>query len=236
VIHWARLDPYVYGASVLHRTDSRVKLLCWLLATICVLTTPTQHIWRLAAYTVLLALLTSTARLPLGFVASRLTPALGFAAFAALGLAFQGAPMQFVSTTGRVFLCTWLAVLLTATTAFGALLGGARALGLPFTVVSLTALTWRYVFVIVGEACRTAVAWRCRCPSPNRAAQVRGAAHLTGALAIRAFRRAERVERGLIARGFDGTMRCLPMPPLTAVDIANGCCFAVLVLLAEVAA
>jgi cobalt/nickel transport system permease protein len=233
---WTHLDPHVDTGSALHRMDSRVKLICWLLLTVCVLTTPTRHTPRHAVFTALLLLLTIAARLPLGYIARRVVPALGFAALAAAGPAFGGSPLLFLSASGRVFLCAWCAVLLTATTEFGPLLNAAHTFGLPPVIVSLTALTWRYVFVIVEEARRTAVGWRCRCSSPSRCAQIRGAAVLATALTFRVVKRAERVERALIARGFDGAIQWLPMPPLRATDVARGCGFALLVLLTEVAA
>ena len=213
-----RLDPYIAGASPLHRADPRVKLAVAAAYACVVLAVPVARPERLAGAVVLLVCAAIVSGLPVRPILLRATPVAGLIGLAAVGLLFEGSPAQFVSVSAKAFLCAGAALLLTATTPFHSILAALRALRFSPALLSVTGLGQRLVFVILGEALRMADAYRCRAPSAGPVRRAYHVARMTQALCMRAVSRTDRLERALLARGFDGALRGLPLPPLRRSD------------------
>jgi cobalt/nickel transport system permease protein len=102
-------------------------------------------------------------------------------------------------------------LLLAATTPAPDLVRGLRRLGLSPEIAEIMLLTWHFLFLLQDQAAaiRTAQEARLGWFGPKR--QVRSLGLLIAQLLPRALERARRLEVGLAARGFDGSLPMLSM-------------------------
>lgn len=103
-------------------------------------------------------------------------------------------------------------LLLAATTPTPDLVRGLRRLGLSPEIAEIMLLTWRFVFLLLDQAAaiRTAQEARLGWFGPRR--RMRSLGLLIAQLLPRALDRARRLETGLAARGFDGSLPMLSAP------------------------
>jgi cobalt/nickel transport system permease protein len=95
-----------------------------------------------------------------------------------------------------------------------------QRLGFPVKFVTLLLLTYRYVFVIEQEYNRLMRALRARgFIAKNDIHTYRTYAYLVGMLFVRAWDRAERVNRAMRCRGFEGRFYCLTEYSLSWRDL-----------------
>lgn len=239
VTHFNSLDSYRSGDSVLHRFDPRVKLSLTLAFIVAVSLTPVGA-WP--AY-VLLGVLTFSAALAselgLSFVLKRSLLALPFV-LAALPMLVttRGQSVfsvaldrwtvtvtgygleRFVSTVLKSWLSVQMAVVLTATTTLPDLLLAMRALHVPRLLVAMIGLMWRYLFVLADETMRLMRAREARsgAVSEHSGGTLAWRAHVTGSMAgtlfLRGYERSERIYNAMLSRGYDGSIRSFPLPPM----------------------
>jgi cobalt/nickel transport system permease protein len=81
-------------------------------------------------------------------------------------------------------------------------IGGLRCLRVPALLTETVAFWGRYFSVLTGEWHRLQLARRARTFSPNRRLRFRALANALGLLFIRAYERAEKVHRAMLARGY----------------------------------
>ena len=96
------------------------------------------------------------------------------------------------------------AVLLGATTSFPPCCGRSRACGSRGSLVLVTALAYRYLFVLAAEARRMRTALAARGHAPRHALGAAAIGRLATALFLRAHARGERVHVAMLARGWAG--------------------------------
>ncbi|MGC8786867.1 MAG: cobalt ECF transporter T component CbiQ [Anaerolineae bacterium] len=242
-MHIHPLDAYHFGDSLLHRADARVKLSLVLLFILCVSLMP---IGAWPAYVLLFAFVLSASvasELGLTFALKRSLLALPFLLTALpLLVTVKGAVIVRVSLGSWVFSLTasglerflsialksWLAVqmavLLTATTPLPDILVAMRALGVPRLLIAILGLMWRYLFVLADEALRMIRAREARSASASGKGggtvtwRARVAGGMVGSLFLRGYERSERIYHAMLARGYDGTIRSLPLRPLSSVE------------------
>ncbi len=234
------IDPYRPGASRLHRLDPRARILLGIgfiltaallspgawgayvllfsltlsAALACGLGIP----WMLRRS--LLALPVAVVALPLLFTESGVALAhfeLGFASLAVT----QAGLVRFISVVMKTWLSFQAALLLAALSPFNEILRALGALGVPRLLVALMAMMWRYLFVLAGTAARLLQARAARSADPQEPTGRRGGGlawrarvvgGMSGTLLLRSFERAERIHAAMLARGFDGEIRGLPLP------------------------
>ena len=235
------LDPYRPRASLVHRADPRVKVV---VAVASILVTAALPLGAWPSYVVLLAAILAlavSARLGVGFTLTRGLIAAPFA-LAALPLVFStpGAPLvslrlgplvldatvpgleRFLSVLAKSYLSVQFAILLTATTRFTELLAAMRALRVPRLLVAVFGLMWRYMFLFVHEVNRLRIARDARSADigPKSGGTLAWRARVTGGMVgnlfVRGYERSERVYQAMLARGYDGEVRTLPMGRLSA--------------------
>jgi cobalt/nickel transport system permease protein len=145
----------------------------------------------------------------------------------ALGNAEIMATMEGLSRFFSILIKSWLsvqaAIVLAASTPFPELLQAMRAIGTPKLLVAMFGLMWRYLFVLLDEALRLMRARSARSGQLESAAVTHGGsvawrARVTGGMAgsllVRAFERSERIYSAMLARGYDGETRSLPLAPI----------------------
>jgi cobalt/nickel transport system permease protein len=186
--------------------------------------TPPGRWVRLEAEAALGVAMLAGARVPVRWALGRLVLLAPF-----VGLALLSAP--FMRTTAGVTPAVLLgSALARALLSFCALAALARsveppellaALGrlrVPPLLVSLTALTLRYLSVLEEEAGRMMRARDARGTPATLGRRARVAGHMVGSLFVRSYERAERLSNAMLARGFDGTLVRYAPAPLCARD------------------
>jgi len=227
------LDRYSGIDSPIHRLDARAKSVAALFFILIVVTTPPQHILAFAVYAGLLLWLTALARVPVAFIAARAAMALPFSALVAIGLPFLGGA-ETISILGLTLSVNGLWVLagvamksmlsvaaltlLVSTTHFNSLLAGLRALGAPALFLDLLGLTYRFLFLLAGEAMRLKRAAIARGYSPKWLPQAAIVGRLAGNLFVRSYERAERVYGAMRLRGYDSRMPAAAPARFRAAD------------------
>ena len=138
---------------------------------------------------------------------------------------------RFVSVALKSWLSVQAAILLASSTPFPKLLQAMRAVGIPRLLVAMFGLMWRYLFVLVDEALRLMRARAARSGQSGEAGHrpalsvakgsggsVAWRARVTGGMAgnlfLRAFERSDRIYMAMLARGYDGEVRTLPLTPM----------------------
>jgi cobalt/nickel transport system permease protein len=228
----------------IHTLDARVKIVVALLLIVGIMLTP-DRAWP--AYPLLWALIGSLAAvgrigalrlarwggiaLPFALAAVTLlvtTPGRPLVTLGTLMISDAGM-MRFAAILLKSWLSAQVSLLLAATTPFTTLLEGLQLLGLPRTLILITAFLYRYLFTVREEADRLRMARASRSAiSPvSRSggsviwrAQVAGS--MIGNLFLRSYERSERVYAAMLARGFDGRLPMIHKPPLTCRAVCMG--------------
>ncbi len=241
-MHIHFLDPFRPLISPVHALDARIKLpLALAFIVTCSLTPPAAwsvfvllcaivvsvevlsglgvpYVWRRSA----LALPFALAALPVVFGTEGNVLFKIAAAGVSLSATTQGLA-RFLSIMLKSWLSVQAAIVLAASTPFPELLRAMRAIGSPKLLVAMFGLMWRYLFVMLDEALRLIRARSARSGQLGVAGSRSGGsiawrARVTGGMAgnllIRAFERSERIYSAMLARGYDGETRSLPLPPI----------------------
>lgn len=217
------LDRYSGIDSPVHRLDPRAKVILVAAFAVTVVSTPPPHLLAFVVYAGLISWACALGRVPIPYVLLRAIGVLPFAILAAMWLPFMKEGQTLALLDGRVHLSVaglWIfagvvmksflgasaAIWLISTTPFSSLLRGLRKMGAPVIVVDLLALTYRYIFVLVGEAMRLRRAAAARGYRPRWLGQAFLIGRLIGRLFVRSYERAERVYDAMVLRGFTGRM------------------------------
>jgi cobalt/nickel transport system permease protein len=242
-MHIHYLDPYKDRSSLIHRLDPRVKLLLavgFILATS--LTPPGAWPVYILLFALLLAV-EIVSQLGIGYIMKRSVLALPFVLAAApIMFTLPGDPLftfhigpwlpsisepgleRFISIGWKSWLSMQMAIVLAASTTFPDLLLAMRSVHIPKLLVAVIGLMWRYLFVLADEVMRLLRARDARSGHPANTPYRTGGtiawrAHVTGGMAgnlfMRSFDRGERIYAAMAARGYDGEVRTLGMPPVS---------------------
>jgi cobalt/nickel transport system permease protein len=238
-MHIHFLDPYHPRSSPIHQLDGRVKFVLTLAYILTATLLPVGAWVVYGALFVLILLVEILSELGVGYVLKRSTLAFPFVLAALpvifiakepvlaqlpLGLSVSGVGLErFASIAAKSWLSVQAAVVLSASTPFPDLLVAMRAVRLPRLLVALFGLMWRYLFVFADEVLRLIRARAARSGQSDRPGAKTGGsiawrARVTGGLAgnlfLRAYERSDRIYMAMLARGYDGEVRALPLPAI----------------------
>lgn len=222
------------------RLDARAKLIGLFAILLVAVTTPPEAGYAFLGYAALVLTFAATARVPFRTLLPRVSALLAFAIVAASLVPFLHAPLGpedvlleagmlrvtrsglvlFAGTVAKAGIGALCAVVLGMTTPFPELLRGLERLKVPRVAVSLTAFTYRYLFVLADEALRMRRARDSRCYGGRWLWQAKVVGQMIGTLFVRAHDRAERVYAAMLSRGFTGRPASGPKAPLRAADYA----------------
>lgn len=238
-MHIHFLDPYRSGSSPIHRLDARVKFVLTLAFILTAAMLPVG-VWPVYILLFSLALsIVILSELGVGYVYKRSALALPFV-LAALPLVFTlpGSPLwtttvygwtlsvsqagveRFASIAFKSWLSVQMAIVMAASTPFPDLLVAMRAIHIPRLLVAIFGLMWRYLFVFADETLRLIRARAARSGQAERADlkaggslawRARVAGGMAGNLFMRAFDRSDHIYMAMLARGYDGEVRSMPM-------------------------
>ncbi len=230
---WALIDHHLDIRSPLrgwHPTAKLIGLGSLVLAAACA-----RDVLTAAAGLVLSILVVSLTRFPLGLLWRRLRGLMLFIALFAVLIALtsdEEPTLRFGALTlsqpglilaallgAKAVSIALLGAALVATTPFSQLCHSMRRLGCPARVIQVTLLAYRMNFALGGEVESTRYAlsargftWRLG----RRTLLTIG--NVLGSLLARSLDRADRLYDAMLARGYDGTVHCLPRPSMTTAD------------------
>jgi len=197
------LDRYSRLDSPVHRIPASVKFAAALLLVIALVVTPLSERWFFAVAAVFLVVAAIVSRVPLSFIGKRLLLLEPFVlGVGILMLLRPDGVMVFLSIFVRSTLCLLTMILLSNTTPFAGLLHVFRGMGAPALLVTVLALMYRYLFVLIDEAERMQRARVSRTFTRGRTHLWKLLATVVSQLFIRSTERAERIYSAMCARGW----------------------------------
>jgi cobalt/nickel transport system permease protein len=138
---------------------------------------------------------------------------------------FEPGLSRFASIAFKSWVSVQVAIVLASTTPFPDLLSAMRAVRVPRLLVAIFSLMWRYLFVMADEVGRLSRARAARSghaahPGARQGGTLAWRARVTGGMAgslfVRSFSRADRIHDAMRARGYDGEVRMLSTPAVSA--------------------
>jgi cobalt/nickel transport system permease protein len=223
-VHHSYLDKYARHDSLLHRLDARVKTLLAMAAVISIASMAKPGVLFFAALLILIAILYALARIPLAYLLTRSAIILPFSLFAAVTLAFStrfsGAFWEWGGLTLtaegvnraaalllRSFAAVSFMILLINTTPFDQLLRALRWMKIPNLFALLLSFFYRYLYLLWDERERIQRARDVRYFGGRWTRQIALTGNLAASLFLRSYERAERVQKAMLSRGWDGNAR-----------------------------
>ncbi len=212
------LDKYSNLNSPLHRIDPRGKLIAFILSIGVIVSEPRREILGVLLYYVIIVILLILSRIPLCYILKRcliVSPIIIMAA-AFLPLSYiagwkdlpegmQGEVFIFsLSLVLKAFAAIILLTLLTSTEKFNRLLDGLRRLKMPSILGIVSALMYRYIFILNDEILRIKLARESRTPGKIRTSRFKMFGNQAAMIFIRSWSRAQIVYNTMLSRGFNG--------------------------------
>jgi cobalt/nickel transport system permease protein len=197
------IDRYSRIRSPVHGISAAMKLFVAIVFICTAVVSPLRAWWIfLAVWGVLLAV-TKIGKLPWRFVLWRLLLLEPFAlGVAAMALFQKDGLTVFIGIFVKSTTTLLVVILLSNTTPFSELHGVLRRAGVPSLLITILALTYRYLFILIDESERITRARISRTFLPNRTSAWMSGASLVGQLFVRSTERAERVFAAMASRGW----------------------------------
>jgi len=202
-MHHDFLDKYSRLDSPVHEAPAAIKLATAIFVVLGIVVAPIGEIAVFASLALGLAAVTLVSRVPVRFLLGRLLllePLVAGLALMALLQPNGGMIALRIVVKSTLSLATML--LLANTTPFAELLRVLRHLRVPALFITVLALMYRYLFLLVDEAERMQRARASRTFTHTRARLWRSSATLVGQLFVRSSERAERIYAAMCARGW----------------------------------
>ncbi len=186
-----------------------------------------------AFYGVIILLISAMTRIPPGYILKRCLAVSPFIIIAAVSypLSAPAAGMTengYLLTAGvrsgltiflKALFALVLLILLTSTGKFHSLLAGLRKLRMPRLLGVISALMYRYVFILHDELLRTARARDSRTPGKISTGRVRVYGNQAAVIFIRSIERSQIVYNSMLSRGFTGEFPDMNRLKLRTVDV-----------------
>ena len=197
------LDRYSRISSPVHHIPAAAKLSVSLCLLVALVSVPLSSSLSFALAATILLIVAALSRIPPGFLVRRIL----FLEPFVLGVAFlaifqENGWRHFLSILLRSTLCLLTVILLSNTTPFAELMGVLRRMRVPALLITILALMYRYLFVLVDESERMARARNSRTFTSRRIFAWTVFAGVAGQLFIRSTERAERIYAAMCARGW----------------------------------
>jgi cobalt/nickel transport system permease protein len=197
------LDRYSRLESPIHALPSSIKFICSFGIIFTIVLTSVQSQWVFLSITAALVCVSFISNIPWRFIGLRLLFLEPFALGIAVMSLFQNNGVTiFLSILVKSTLCLFTIILLSNTTPFSELLVLFRRIGIPALLVTVVALTYRYLFVLLDETRRLRRARDSRTFTSDHSRMWMSLASLIGQLFIRSSERSERIFTAMISRGW----------------------------------
>ena len=196
-------DRFSHLDSPVHHLPSSLKLLFSLGIIITTIAVPVRDLWVFLLLLAVLLAVMVISQIPWRFIGGRLL----FLEPLVLGIALMSLFQHngvtiFLTIFLRSSLCLFTIILLSNTTPFSEILSLFRKIGVPALLVTVLALTYRYLFVLIDEAMRLRRARDSRMFVVRRSGMWLSLSSLMGQLFIRSTERSGRIYTAMISRGW----------------------------------
>jgi cobalt/nickel transport system permease protein len=197
------LDRFSRLDSPVHGVPSGAKVAAAVAAVVALTVVPIRWYETFAVAAVLLVAIAALSRIPASFLLRRLLLLEPFViGVALLALLQAGGLAVFAAVLVRSTLCLFALILLANTTPFTELLHVLRRVHVPGLLLTVLALMYRYVFVLIDERERLLRARSSRSFRPRRWGVWGSLAATAGQLFVRSSERSERIYAAMCARGW----------------------------------
>jgi cobalt/nickel transport system permease protein len=212
------IDKYSELDSPVHQLDARLRLLAAFATILIIVSVPRGYLQPFIPFSILIFVVILISRVPLHFFLSRCLIISPFVIFAAAFYPVSAIitddyidygrlhpeVMVALSVISKAFLSVIMLTLLVSTGKFNDLLKGMRQLRMPKLIGMLSALMYRYVFIIYDEALRTNRARDSRTPGRLRNGRFKVYGNQAAMIFLRSWERSQVVYHAMLSRGFNG--------------------------------
>jgi cobalt/nickel transport system permease protein len=199
----AFLDRYSRLVSPIHGLSIPCKLASTMILLITIVTLPAAFYGVFAGLLLLLCIVAILSRIPMLFLLKRMALLEVFVLMVSLlSLLQPNGIIVFSRLVLKSSLCLFTIVLFSNTTPFAKLLEALRKWRVPDLLITLLALMYRYLFVLIDEMERMQRARASRTFVRKRSLQWRSLAVIMSQLFIRSTGRAEKIFASMCARGW----------------------------------
>ena len=231
------IDKYSNINSLVHRLDPRIKIIVSLAAIIIIVSEPmNSKPWHFIYYFIMLAFACLCSKLPVYYIIKRILVVMPFILMAALFYPFsvyfngseervlfdyQQSQILFatISIFSKAFLAVLILVLLTSTEKFRRLLLAMRKLRMPVIVGKLSAILYRYIFVLSDEYLRTTRARQSRSPGKIKTGRLKIYGNQAAMIFLRSWERSQVIYKSMLSRGYSGEYPGIHKLDLRIIDI-----------------
>ena len=197
------LDRYSRLESPIHRLPAMLKLFTATILVIMTMTVPANHAWVFITIAIILVSTGFASRIPWRFTIGRLFMLEPFAlGIAVMALLQHNGIDVFLAILIKSTLCLLTMILASNVTPFSEVLETLRRLRIPSLLITILALAYRYLFVLIVEGDRLQRARRSRTFTAGRAKKWISLSSLIGQMFVRSSERAERIFAAMTSRGW----------------------------------
>jgi len=234
------IDKHAYLDSPVHRIDPRAKLTAAFAAIVVIVSEsalgkPMHFVW----YIMVLASIAGISRVPVGFLIRRVIIVMPFIAMASIfypiSAALEGRSVSWTLDDPTVkaaliiflkgFTSVTILVLLTSTERFHQLLMGLRKMGMPKLICGISAILYRYIFLLTEEALRTTMARESRTPGKLAVNKIKVYGNQAAMIFLRSWERSQTIYSSMMSRGFVGEFPDMHTLKLRKIDVLSATIF-----------
>ncbi len=233
------IDRYSRLESIIHKLNSRIKIIVLISFIFFVILTPTAEFMKFYCYFLVLFSIILLSKVPPAFIFKRSLVVVPFVflvalfapflkegeviasysfGFFELGITYAGV-MIFLNVLMKSWLSSLSMIILVSTTTSPELLKGFERLKMPRVIVMIISFMYRYVFVIAGELMNMKKARDSRSFGGGRIWHIKTIGNMIAVLFIRSYERGERVYYAMLSRGFSGSIRTLDDSRIRGADV-----------------
>jgi cobalt/nickel transport system permease protein len=238
------LDKHSDLVSPIHRIDPRAKLITAFSAILIIVSEPRGNLVPFAFYGLAILWVAAMSKIPPGYILKRCLAVLPFIIIAAVSYPFS-LPESTAAETGHISIdgirsgltiflkalfSLVLLILLASTERFHRLLAGLRKVGIPRLLGVISALMYRYVFILHDELLRTNRARDSRTPGKIKKNRLRVYGNQAAMIFIRSMDRSQVVYNSMLSRGFAGEFPDTHKLRLSTYDVLTAGLFVLLLL------
>lgn len=231
------IDKYSSLNSLVHKLDPRVKIISSLAVIIIIVSEPmNSKPLHFIYYFILLFFTSLLSKLPAYYIIKRILVVMPFILMATLfypfSVLFTGSEQRVIinyrqtqilfatiSIFSKAFLSVLILVLLTSTEKFRRLLLAMRKLKMPVIVGKLSAILYRYIFVLSDEYLRTTRARQSRSPGKIKTGRLKIYGNQAAMIFLRSWERSQIIYKSMLSRGFTGEYPGIHKLDLRIIDI-----------------
>jgi len=227
------LDKYSNLNSPVHRLDPRVKTITALCLIVIIVSEARGEIFPFLFYIPLVAIIAGVSRIPWSYIIKRCLIVSPFILLAALFYplsqmltqgyhslgAYSHEFMVGLSVILKAYSALILLILLTSTEKFHNILLGLRKLKMPKLIGVISALMYRYVFLIHDEILRTNLARESRCPGSLKMSRFKVYGNQAAMIFVRSLERSHILYSSMLSRGFNGEFPSMRKFSLKGTDL-----------------